>query len=374
MKESKQGSRMKRVLVGLLCWHIGMFALSEEEHVLTNNQLFSGKHILITGGTGYLGRVLAEEILAHDPASIKIFSRDEVKAFNTQRFFKNNPKVISILGDVRNYESMVRHTRGVDLVIHTAALKRMDMMEHNVEESIRTNLLGSLNVFNACVANHVARVIFISTDKACLPINTYGACKFISEKIFTNYDRKAIDTIFTVVRFGNILESTGSVIPIFVDKIKKGENITLTDARMTRFIVTKNEAVNFIFDAIRYGVGGEIFVKRLPAFNIVDLINALKQKYKVDSQVDVIGLRPGEKIHEVLINKLEYRRTYIFNGMSIITPSLSEWLETLIEKKVVPLYIRRGERVDSSCEMSYSSKSAVLSYQELLDLLYKLDV
>jgi len=334
----------------------------------SNQELFEGKNILITGGTGYLGRTLAEEILVYNPKTITLLSRDEVKLFNSQKFFKNNPKIKNVLGDVRDFNCLFRHTKGVDLVIHTAALKRMDALENNVEESIKTNILGPVNVFNACVTNKVTRTIFISTDKACSPVNIYGACKFVSEKVFTNYDTKNIDTIFTVVRFGNILESTGSVIPIFLEKIKNGEDITLTDPKMTRFIISKNEAVEFIFDAIRYGVGGEIFVKDLPALNVKDLIEVLKEKYRANSQVKIIGLRPGEKIHEVLINEVELVRTYAFNHMRVITPCLTEWLENLRDKNKEPIYMTRGNLLKEGAK-DYSSERAVVSKNELKEIL-----
>ena len=245
----------------------------------TNNDLFCNKTILITGGTGYLGRTLAAAILKYNPKKIIIMSRDEVKHFNNQRFVMNNPTIQHVIGDIRDYNTVLRYTKNTDIVLHAAALKRIDALEDNTQECVRTNVLGSMNVFNACVENDVKRALFMSTDKASSPINIYGGCKFVSEKIFTNYDYHAVNTIFTVVRFGNILESTGSVVPFFITKILNGEDITLTDERMTRFIIAKDEAVEYIFDAMRYSIGGEIFIKRLPAMTIVDLIEVLKEKY-----------------------------------------------------------------------------------------------
>ena len=343
-------------------------------HVLsnpaTNNELFENKNILILGGTGYLGRAIAVEVLQYNPKKVTIFSRDEVKHFNSTKIFGNNPKVHNMIGDIRDYRSVLHATRSVDIVFHVAALKRMDGLESNVEEAIKTNILGSTNVFHACIVNNVDKVLFISTDKACLPINTYGACKFVSEKMFTNYDRGKITTKFMATRFGNILESTGSVIPIFTDKIKNGEDLSLTDERMTRFIINKKQAVAIIFDALRYGVGGEIFVRRLPAMKITDLIEVLKDKYHANNKVNIIGLRPGEKLHEVLINKFEMARTYVFNGYFVITPSIKKRAES--HEQEVPSYIEQGERIDESMMYNYSSDKDLISKEELSLLLEKL--
>ena len=346
----------------LLCLFSSQLTMPSSDQIkLSNQELFEGKNILITGGTGYLGRTLTGAILKYSPKAVIIVSRDEVKLYKSQRLFKNNPNVKHFLGDIRDYNTLLRHTRGVDLVLHTAALKRIDALEDNVEECIKTNVLGSLNLFNACVTNKVKKAIFVSTDKACSPINIYGACKFASEKIFTNYDTQTIDTAFTVVRYGNVLESTGSVIPLFTGKIKRGEEITLTDPRMTRFIIGKDDAVGLIFDAIRYGVGGEIFVKQLPAMTIVDLIEILKEKYHADNPVRVIGLRPGEKIHEILLNQSEFARAYEFGDFYVITPCLSAWLENTKAKTKMPAYITRGKLLRGHEMKDYSSKDAVVS-------------
>ncbi len=339
----------------------------------TNNDLFENKIILITGGTGYLGRTLSTEILKYNPKKIIILSRDEVKLFNSQRLFKNNLKIQNVLGDIRDYNTLVRCTKGVDIVIHAAALKRIDALEDNTQECIRTNVVGSVNVFNACVENNVKRALFISTDKASSPINIYGGCKFISEKVFTNYDYANIDTIFTVVRFGNILESTGSVIPFFTTKILNGEDITLTDKRMTRFIIAKDEAVEYILDAMRYSIGGEIFIKRLPAMTIVDLIEILKEKYNAKNNICTIGLRPGEKIHEVLINESEMTRSYEFEHLCVIVPSLPAWMDNLIASKRIPNYITKGSSL-KNIEEPYNSGGAVVPREKVKTIFDKLGI
>ncbi|MCX5921931.1 MAG: polysaccharide biosynthesis protein [Candidatus Dependentiae bacterium] len=337
----------------------------------SNAELFEGKNILILGGTGYLGRAIAEEVLKYNPKSITIFSRCEVKHFNLSKTLDTS-KLKSTLGDIRDYDAVNSAARGMDVVFHAAALKRMDLLESNVQEAIKTDIVASINVFNACVNNDVKKVIFISTDKACLPINAYGGCKFVSEKIFTNYDPTNIQTKFVVARFGNILQSTGSVIPIFTDKIKNGEDITLTDKDMTRFIVDKSEAVELIFNALRYGAGGEIFVKRLAALRVVDLIDVLKENFNATNVVRTIGLRPGEKMHETLINSSEMSRAIEYNNLFIVKPSIPG-VFTYTEQ-TMPLYMKLGKRVNQALMQEYSSDQAVISKQELTDLFKRLNL
>lgn len=342
-----------------------LFAIS------TNQELFNNKNILILGGTGFLGKALVTEILKYNPRKIIIYSRDEVKHFSITTAFGANPKIINVLGDIRDYESLLRATKDVDIVFHAAALKRIDMLEDNVEESIKTNIVGSLNVFNACIANNVTQAIFISTDKACSPVNTYGACKFISEKIFTNYNQTHIATKFVVARYGNVLDSTGSAIPIFTKKIKNGEEIPLTDERMTRFIISKEQAIELLFDALRYGSGGEVFIKRLPAMKIIDLIDILKEKLGASNPIKVIGLRPGEKIDEDLLNQTEMSRTIVFDDYFIIRPSVTE--QFIENKKDTPAYIKRGVSIGSETTC-YTSAQAVITKDELLELFKTLKV
>lgn len=336
---------------------------------LTNQELLEGKNIVILGGTGYLGRAITTEVLKYNPNKITIYSRDEVKHFNCATHFKN-PKINYIIGDIRDYNHLLQATKDADIVFHVAALKRMDALETNVEEAIKTDIIGSMNVFHACVENNVSKVLFISTDKACLPINTYGSCKFVSEKIFTNYDQSTIKTQFMVTRFGNILESTGSVIPIFDKKIQNGEEIPLTDARMTRFIIAGKDAAELIFDALRYGVGGEIFVRELPALKVTDLIDVLKEKHHAQNTVKVIGLRPGEKIHEVLINESEMDRAFRFNGLYIVRPSIDQ----LHVQENLPEYMIHGKKIAQESKMEYSSDKAVIPQDELKELFKKLNL
>lgn len=327
--------------------------------------IFKDKVVLITGGTGFLGRSLVKEILKYNPSSIRVFSRDEVKHHVLQEMLKDNEKMRCLVGDVRDYTRIKKACEGADIVIHAAALKRLDMIEYNVEEAIKTNILGTMNVVNACLECNVEKVIFVSTDKACSPVNTYGACKFVGERIFTesNFSKGDKKTILTCVRYGNVLESTGSVIPFFEEKIRNKENIPLTDKRMTRFIISPKQAVDLIFDALKHGVGGEVFVPQLPAFNIMDLISILKEKNNADNDVKLIGLRPGEKIHELMINYAEIPRTYKFMNLYVITSLIERYVDVNPAE-----YVTNGIKLSEEEIKEYSSEDAVVDKGALKEI------
>lgn len=333
--------------------------------------MFKNKVVLITGGTGYLGQALTEEILKQRPKSIRIFSRDEVKHFRFQEKFLHNNKIRNFLGDIRDYERVLKATRQADIVIHAAALKRLDLLEYNVEESIKTNILGTINIVNACLENKVKKAVMISTDKACSPVNTYGACKFVSERIFSesNYNKGNLKTIFTTVRYGNVLESTGSVIPFFCEKIENGEVIPLTDLRMTRFIISPKQAVKLVFDAIKYSEGGEVFVPEIPSFKITDLIEILKEKYHSKNKIKIIGVRPGEKIHELMINNSEIPRTYKFKNLYIISSSIQNF-----QSEILPMYAKKGKLLNEKNIKEYSSENAILSKSDVVKIFKELGV
>ncbi len=327
--------------------------------------LFEDKVVLITGGTGFLGRALTSEILKYNPQSIRLFSRDEVKHHNVQELFNYDAHLRNLIGDVRDSKRLEKAVEDVDIVIHAAALKRLDILEYNVEEAIHTNIVGTLNVVNACLKKDVEKAILISTDKACSPVNTYGACKFVGERIFTesNFSRGSKKIIFTCVRYGNVLESTGSVIPFFETKIQNGQKIPLTDPQMTRFIISPEHAVQLIFNALQYAVGGEIFVPKLPAFKIIDLIDILHEKHDSNSGVEIIGLRPGEKIHELMINETEIPRTYDFEDMYVITSMIEKYHQIKTAE-----YVTRGHKLSVKDMCEYCSRDAVISKEEIKEL------
>jgi len=357
----------KKYLYGILLFVFNCFS-----NAPTNYALFEKKNILILGGTGYLGRAIIEEVLKYNPKSVTIFSRDEVKHFNVLNTFKS-PLLKCVIGDIRDRYALVAAAKNIDIVFHCAALKRMDILEYNVEEAIKTNIVGSLNVFHACIENNVSQVLFISTDKACSPVNIYGACKLASEKIFTNYNRHEIKTKFMVTRFGNILQSTGSVIPIFIDKIQRGENITLTDESMTRFIVDKTEAVEIIFDALRYGVGGEIFSKRLAAMRIIDLVEVVNAHFHKQNTFKIVGIRPGEKMHEALLNRQEMACAFEFKDLFIIQPTNYD-TDLDDQAQVLPIYMRLGSRFKLNSETHYSSDQRILTKDQLARLFERLHI
>lgn len=332
-------------------------------------KLFKNKVVLITGGTGFLGKNLAREILKYRPASIRIFSRDEVKHHRLQEQFKKYGEIIKpFIGDVRDYERLERATKGCDILVHTAALKRIDLIEYNVEESIKTNIFGTMNVVRASLKNQIPKVIFVSSDKACSPVNTYGACKFVSERIFieSNFSKGGAKTVFACVRYGNVVNSTGSVIPFFMEKIQNKEELTLTHPEMTRFIITANQSVKLIFKAVEYAEGGEIFIPRLPALKITDLINYLKKKYDSDSKIKLIGVRPGEKIHELMINSIESRRTREFQDFFVITSQIQKYIE-----RVHYTYLKNSKPFKLE---EYNSKDHVLSYERMEQYLNKIGI
>lgn len=346
----------KYIILFITLLHLSFFASADYK------DLFEHKTILITGGTGFIGRELLQEIIKYNPEKIIIFSRDEVKHAKLLENFTNNKKVISIIGDIRKYESILKASRDVDILIHAAALKRIDILEYNVFESIYTNLLGTLNIVNACLENHVKTALLISTDKACSPVNTYGGCKFIAEKLFTN-NSLLTSTRFLVVRYGNVMQSTGSVIPYFCEKIKQKQSIPLTSEKMTRFFITKEQAIEHIFKALKNGTGGEIFVPKIPSFKIVDLIEYLQKKMNGKTTINIIGIRPGEKIHEIMINTTEIPRTYLYEDMYIIQPT--------IMNNNNALYLKHGKKLSLDEFSEYSSADSLISVDQLTSFLDK---
>jgi UDP-N-acetylglucosamine 4,6-dehydratase/5-epimerase len=268
--------------------------------------LFTDKSLLITGGTGSFGNAVLRRILKTDIREIRIFSRDEKKQDDMRQYY-NNAKIKYYIGDVRNYESINSAMKGVDYVFQAAALKQVPSCEFFPVEAVRTNVLGCENVLNAAMENNVSRAIVLSTDKAVYPINAMGMSKALSEKVMVAKSRNLNGTgmVFCGTRYGNVMASRGSVIPLFVEQIKKGNPLTITDPNMTRYMMTLDDAVDLVIFAFKNGNPGDIFVQKSPAATIEVLAKALLELYKADNPIKVIGTRHGEKLYETLVNREE---------------------------------------------------------------------
>jgi UDP-N-acetylglucosamine 4,6-dehydratase len=283
---------------------------------------FDGKTILITGGTGSFGTKLIEALLgSHDPAAIRVFSRDELKQSELRRKF-DDERLRYLIGDVRDLPRLARAMRGVDVVVHAAALKQVPACEYNPFEAVQTNVVGAENVVAAAIENDVPLTIALSSDKAVNPVNLYGATKLCAEKIVTQGNTYAADSParFASVRYGNVVGSRGSVIPLFKAQAQSGR-LTITDARMTRFWITLERAVDFVIESLARTGGGEIFVPRLPSMRVIDIATALAP----DAEHEVIGIRPGEKIHEILLTGDEARHSFEVDNGYVILPELASW-------------------------------------------------
>mgnify|MGYP001388300783 CR=1 FL=1 len=286
--------------------------------------MFNNKNILITGGTGSFGKKCVEIILKkYKPNKLIVFSRDELKQFEMeQKFSEKNTPVRYLLGDIRDKERLYRAFNGVDFIIHAAALKQVPAAERNPFEVIKTNILGAENIINAAIDNNVKKVIALSTDKAAGPINLYGATKLCSDKLFVagnSYSGKQ-ETRFSVVRYGNVVGSRGSVIPFFLKLRKKGI-LPITDERMTRFFITLEQGVEFVLSSLEKTSGGELFVPKIPSMKITDLANIIAPECKQE----IIGIRPGEKIHEVLLSDSDSRNAIEYSNFFIVKPEFKWW-------------------------------------------------
>ncbi len=268
--------------------------------------MFKDKILMITGGTGSFGNTVLRRFLSTDVKEIRIFSRDEKKQ-EEMRIALNHPKLKFHIGDVRDYDSIHQAMKGVDYVFHAAALKQVPSCEFYPLEAIRTNVLGSENVMNAAIARGVKRLVMLSTDKAVYPINAMGISKAMMEKFMVAKARMQNDseTVICATRYGNVMASRGSVIPLFVEQLKNDQPLTITDPNMTRFLMSLEDSVDLVLHAFEYGVQGDIFVQKAPASTVGDLANALKELFRKDNQVRVIGTRHGEKLYESLISREE---------------------------------------------------------------------
>lgn len=282
-------------------------------------KVLRGKKILITGGTGSFGRFLLKYLLNEDCSEIVIFSRDEEKQVKLREEIKDS-RVRFVIGDVRDFERIFEASQGMDVIFHAAALKQVPNCEFNVMEAVKTNILGAENVRRAAMLNRVEAVISISTDKAVKPVNVMGMTKALQERLMIQSNSGS--TRFIVVRYGNVIGSRGSVIPLFKEKVLNNEPLPITDFRMTRFLLTLNEAINLIMTAYIEGRGGEVFVKKLPAAKVVDIAKVMAKALTNKSNYPMreIGIRPGEKVHEVLVSEEEIVRTVEYDQFYVILP------------------------------------------------------
>ncbi|KAA6224562.1 MULTISPECIES: UDP-N-acetylglucosamine 4,6-dehydratase (inverting) [unclassified Campylobacter] len=328
--------------------------------------MFNGKNILITGGTGSFGKTYTKILLQnYKPNKIIIYSRDELKQFEMASVF-NAHCMRYFIGDVRDKDRLITAMRDVDFVIHAAAIKHVPIAEYNPMECIKTNINGAQNVIDACLANNVLKCIALSTDKACNPVNLYGATKLASDKLFVaaNNIAGSKKTRFSVTRYGNVVGSRGSVVPFFKKLIAKGEkSLPITDERMTRFWISLEEGVKFVLSNFERMHGGEIFIPKIPSMKITDLAKAL------DSNLDIriIGIRPGEKLHEIMISSDDSHLTYEFEKYYIISPSISFTNIDVDFSKNAKGEI--GKKVRDGFSYSSDNNPSWASKEELLDII-----
>ncbi|MDD5286347.1 MAG: UDP-N-acetylglucosamine 4,6-dehydratase (inverting) [Desulfuromonadaceae bacterium] len=288
--------------------------------------MLKGKSILITGGTGSFGKKFVEMTLKQHPGveRLVIYSRDELKQYEMNQIFSSReyPQIRYFIGDVRDRDRLIRAFEGIDTVIHAAALKQVPACEYNPFEAVKTNIMGAQNVIEAAIASGVKQVVALSTDKAAAPINLYGATKLCSDKLFTaaNLFRGKRDLNFSVVRYGNVMGSRGSVIPFFLNERRKGI-IPITDEKMTRFNISLEDGVNLVYFAIQHMWGGEIFVPKIPSYRITELAEAIAPNCRIEH----VGVRPGEKIHEEMITETDALNTVEFDKYFVIMPSYPTW-------------------------------------------------
>jgi len=282
--------------------------------------MFEGKVVLVTGGTGSFGNQILKRLLKENPSEIRIFSRDEKKQFDMKQKYNGERIIRFFIGDVRDFDRVLEVTRGVDIIFHAAALKQVPNCEFNPMEAVKTNIIGADNVSRAAIINGAKVVVSISTDKAVKPVNVMGMTKAIQERVMINANGNG--TKFIVVRYGNVIGSRGSVIPFFKERIQRGEYLPITDLRMTRFLLTLDEAIGLVFKAVSEGKGGEVFVKKMPAARVVDIARVMAKAItgREDYPIKEVGIRPGEKIHEVLVSEEEMKRAIETENHYIIYP------------------------------------------------------
>lgn len=328
--------------------------------------MFKDKVLMITGGTGSFGNTVLKRFLSTEVREIRIFSRDEKKQ-EEMRIALNDPKLKFYIGDVRDYDSISQAMKGVDYVFHAAALKQVPSCEFYPMEAVRTNIMGTENVMNAATANGVKRLVVLSTDKAVYPINAMGISKAMTEKLMVAKARMQIEgeTVFCATRYGNVMASRGSVIPLFVSQLKEGKPLTVTDPNMTRFLMSLEDSVDLVLYAYEHGQQGDIFVQKAPASTVADLAQALKEVFAKDNEVRIIGTRHGEKLYESLISREEMAHAKDMGGYYRI-PADNRDLN-------YAKYFSDGEEIISHTDDYTSHNTNRLNVAQIKALLLKLD-
>jgi UDP-N-acetylglucosamine 4,6-dehydratase/5-epimerase len=313
-----------------------------------------GKVVLVTGGTGSFGsRFVARLLAEHEPKTVRVFSRDELKQSEMQRVHADEDRLRYLVGDVRDLPRLIRASRGV--IVHAAAMKQVPACEYNPFEAVQTNVVGAENVVSAAIENDVPLTVALSTDKAVNPVNLYGATKLCQEKIVVQGNAYAADSVarFACVRYGNVVGSRGSVIPLFKAQAETGV-LTLTDPQMTRFWITLDQAVDFVLDCMGRMGGGEVFVPKIPSMRVMDIAEALAP----DAERRVIGIRPGEKLHEVLVTEDESRHCIETDNSYVILPEYWSW----------PMREHEGVRLDTGFRYTSDNNDAWLTVDDLRDI------
>jgi len=326
--------------------------------------VFNNRVIFITGGTGSWGNKITKQLLSrYSPKEIRIYSRGEQKHVEMRRRFNNDPRLKFIIGDVRDKERLLISTQNVDYILHLAALKHLPICEENPWEAVLTNIKGTRNVITAAIENNIKKMIFVSTDKACEPLNFYGVTKSCAEKIVIAANKESKKTRFICIRAGNVIGTSGSVIPLFREQILNNNAITLTDDEMTRFLVPCEKTIELIFKIFKDSVGGEIFVPKMPIVKIIDIAKIMINELGNEkTEIKKIGIRPGEKIHELLISKYEIRRCLEEKDHFIILPEI--FIEDAVKK------YSKAKNFTKINEFS-SNKGKFLNSAEIKELLLK---
>ena len=318
----------------------------------TNNQV-----ILVTGGTGSFGNKVANYLKNFNPKKIIIYSRDEKKQYEMQKLY---PDYHYMIGDVRDKERLMQACKGVDFIFHAAALKHVPACENYPYEAVKTNIIGSNNLCEAAIRNGVKKVVTLSTDKAVKPVNAMGISKSMMEKIVCSQNQQEIDTVFSCVRYGNVMGSRGSVIPFFLKLVKEKRSLPVTDPKMTRYMMTLDESVDLVLYAMQHAIGGEIFVRKAPACLVTDLAKTMIKKYgdgNIDN-INIVGIRPGEKIDEVLVNEYEIRRSVENEQFFVVHPEYRPFVE--------------NTAYASGYEYTSANTSQLTAYNDIADLLERM--